>query len=56
MVCTKCKLDKEIAKGKKICKDCKNSYARERKKKIKSLNDVDVLNCSRCKLPKGLSI
>ena len=31
MVCTKCTLDK----GKKRCKDCENSYARERKKKIK---------------------
>lgn len=55
MVCTKCKLDKELAKGKKICKDCKNSYAKQRKDKLKELNDDEVLNCSRCKLPKGLT-
>lgn len=31
MECTKCHLVKELAKGKRWCKDCKNSYERERK-------------------------
>ena len=30
--CTKCNLIKELAKGKKWCKDCKNEYERNRRK------------------------
>lgn len=31
MECTKCHLVKELAKGKRWCKECKNSYEKERK-------------------------
>ena len=34
MECTKCHLIKELAKGKRWCKDCKNSYELERKSKM----------------------
>lgn len=27
-------MEKELAKGKRWCKDCKNEYERERRKKI----------------------
>lgn len=33
MSCTKCHLEKELAKGKRWCKDCKNEYERQRRKK-----------------------
>ena len=33
MECTKCHLVKELAKGKRWCKDCKNKYERERRAK-----------------------
>lgn len=35
MVCIKCYKNKELAKGKKICKDCKNAYERLRRSKIR---------------------
>jgi len=31
MECTKCHLKKELAKGKRWCKDCKNAYEKQRK-------------------------
>jgi hypothetical protein len=31
MECTKCKMVKDLAKGKRWCKDCKNSYEKQRK-------------------------
>lgn len=33
MKCTKCNIEKELAKGKRWCKDCKNEYERQRRKK-----------------------
>ena len=33
MSCTKCHLEKPLVKGKRWCKDCKNEYERERRKK-----------------------
>jgi hypothetical protein len=33
MDCTKCHLPKELAKGKRWCKDCKNEYERQRRAK-----------------------
>lgn len=42
MDCTRCHLKKELVKGKRWCKDCKNEYERERRKnqdiKIKEKN------------------
>ena len=35
MECTKCHLEKELAKGKKICKDCKNQYEKLRREKFR---------------------
>ena len=32
MKCSKCNLEKEIAKGRTFCKDCKNAYERNRKR------------------------
>ena len=33
MKCTKCNIEKELVKGKRWCKNCKNEYERERRKK-----------------------
>ena len=33
MSCTKCHQEKPLAKGKRWCKDCKNDYERQRRKK-----------------------
>ena len=33
MSCTKCHQEKPLVKGKRWCKDCKNEYERERRKK-----------------------
>jgi hypothetical protein len=39
MDCTKCHLPKELAKGKRWCKDCKNEYERLRRSKNKEKNN-----------------
>ena len=33
MKCTKCNIEKELVKGKRWCKNCKNEYERKRRKK-----------------------
>ena len=35
MNCTRCHEQKELAKGKRWCKECKNAYERERRKNNK---------------------
>jgi len=39
MECTQCHEKNELIKGRKICKDCKNKYERERRKNSKIIED-----------------
>jgi hypothetical protein len=39
MECTKCHLEKPLAKGKRWCKECKNNYEKERRAKNKELHN-----------------
>jgi hypothetical protein len=40
MFCTKCHVEKDLLKNRTICKDCKNDYERERRRKEKENQEV----------------